>query len=71
MIRLLLTLACCAAIAANAVRDPTEVLHRLIGKVRQTNRHIPNYTCVETVERRYYHPLANTLPRATLSSRAC
>jgi hypothetical protein len=50
--------------AARAADDPQLVLRRAIDDVRLTTNRIPNYTCVETVERNYYAPLANNLPRA-------
>jgi hypothetical protein len=54
----------CAALAAGQSRsDPSEVLNRVILKVRENSRRIPNYACVETVTRDYYTPLAQT-PRA-------
>ena len=51
-------------LAAAAEHGPAEVLSRMTGKVMAGIRHIPNYTCVETVSRQYFRPAANRLPRA-------
>jgi hypothetical protein len=56
-------LACTAADAADR-RDPAEVLQRVIAKVVARDATLPNYTCVETVERDYFKPMASTLPRS-------
>jgi len=61
--RLLAGLAWSLAVAYGA-DDPQLVLRRALDDVRLTTHRIPNYTCVETVERNYYSPLANNLPRA-------
>ena len=45
-------------------RDPVEVLRQVTAKVTAAALHVRNYTCVETVERHYYKPAANTLDRA-------
>src|SRR5262249_40520046 len=44
--------------------DPGDVMVRVIRKVVENNRHIPNYTCVETISREHFHPIADQLPRA-------
>jgi hypothetical protein len=46
-----------------AEHNPDEVLMRAIQKTLASARQIPNYTCVETVSRDYYAPLAVLLPR--------
>lgn len=51
-------------LTAAAERDPGEVMARVIWKVVAAARHIPNYTCVETVSRQFFRPAANNLPRA-------
>ena len=50
--------------ATGADYDPVEVLRRATQKVLASARSIPNYTCVETVSRDYFEPVAATLPRA-------
>jgi hypothetical protein len=50
--------------AARAADDPQLVLRRALDDARLTTHKIPNYTCVETVERNFYAPLASNLPRA-------
>jgi len=50
--------------AGPAQPDPTEVLRRVTGKVLAAERRAPNYTCVETVTRRYFWPVASRLPIA-------
>jgi hypothetical protein len=47
-----------------AAEDPAAVLERTRENIRLATRRIPNYTCIETVERNYYVPLANNLRRA-------
>jgi hypothetical protein len=51
-------------LAAAAEPDPAEVLQRAKALVLASEANRPNYTCVETVVRDYYKPLASTLPRA-------
>lgn len=53
-----------ARMAAGTDHDPAEVLVRATRKVLASVEHIPNYTCVETVNRQYLRPAANHLPRA-------
>jgi hypothetical protein len=43
---------------ASAAADPAEVLHRVLLKLRESLKVIPNYTCVETVTRDFYIPIA-------------
>jgi hypothetical protein len=50
-------------LAAGAEHDPAEVLRRMTQKVLAGAKHIPNCTCVETVNREYFRPAAATLPR--------
>jgi len=57
---LLVPLSCCAG----SGRDPAEVLKQVTAKVRARDAGLPNYTCVETVQREYYMPRGSTLPRA-------
>ena len=47
-----------------AGRDPAAVLQGAAAKVIAAAEHLPNYTCVETVTRQFYRPMASTLPRA-------
>jgi hypothetical protein len=61
--RYLLTIAWVSSLAAGGNYDPDKVLTRAIQKTLASARQIPNYTCVETVSRYYYAPLAVLLPR--------
>jgi hypothetical protein len=54
----------CVAGLAHAGDDPLAALERATRGVLVSTRKIPNYTCVETVERRYYQPMGATLKRA-------
>jgi hypothetical protein len=63
MTRFLPALAWCLGMA-HAADDPLAALDRATNIVLATTRKIPNYTCVETVERNYYNPLASNLRRA-------
>ena len=47
-----------------AGQDPAQVLQQVIAKVRARDAAMPNYTCVQTVERDYYQPRGSTLPRS-------
>lgn len=51
------TVACAAAAGV----DPAVVLEHIAAKVRARGDRLPNYTCVETVNRDYYVPRASTL----------
>jgi hypothetical protein len=66
--RLTIALLCGLGLAARpggaADRDPNDVLKRVAEKVLDAGGRMPNYTCVETVERRNFRPLAPSLPRA-------
>jgi hypothetical protein len=54
-----------AAAAAPAPQDnPVEVLIRLRDHVLQHGRQVPNYTCVETVQRDRYEPAAGRMPKS-------
>ena len=53
-----------AAAAQGADHDPIQVLRRVTAKVRQTGSRLPNFTCVETVDRNYFHPGAAELQRS-------
>ena len=53
-----------AACAAVDEPNPAEVLRRVTAKALDSARHLPNYTCVETVTRRYFRPTAPAVPRA-------
>jgi hypothetical protein len=59
---------CCALLLASsaAAQQPSaaELTQRVIAKARQRDARLPNYTCVETVARDYYKPVASTLPRS-------
>jgi hypothetical protein len=59
-----LMFACAIGLAAGAEYDPTEVLMRATQKALASTQEIPNYTCVETVNRDYFEPAAVSLPRA-------
>ncbi len=50
--------------ARGTAYDPDEVLRKATQKVLASAREIPNYTCVETVSRDYFAPVAALLPRA-------
>jgi len=56
---MLLLIAACAA----AERDAVNVLARFGEMVRGNASHIPNFTCVETIERQYYRARLSTAPR--------
>jgi hypothetical protein len=64
ILRGVLIFAWSAGLAAAADRDPAAVIQRVTAKVMATGRRIPNYTCVQTVNRDTYRPIAATLPRA-------
>src|SRR5215467_7110738 len=51
------------AVAATAEYDPAVVLKQVTEKVIAGIAQTPNHTCVQTVNRRYYHPVASTLRR--------
>jgi hypothetical protein len=59
---------CCVLLLAGgcAAQQPNaaELTNRVIEKARQRGARLPNYTCVETVTRDYYRPVASTLPRS-------
>jgi hypothetical protein len=61
--RCALPLVWCLALRA-VERNPDEVISRVTEKVVASAAHIPNYTCVESVVRNYYWPIASTLPRS-------
>ena len=56
-------LAWCLSIRA-ADRSPDEVIKRVTERVVASAARIPSYTCVETIVREYYRPMASTLPRS-------
>jgi hypothetical protein len=60
--RAILMLAC--ALGSAQERDPAEVIKLATQKAVASIRGIPNYTCVQTVTRNYYRPVAATIPRA-------
>ncbi|HEV3201279.1 MAG TPA: hypothetical protein VGZ73_25440 [Bryobacteraceae bacterium] len=62
--RYALILALATPLAAGTEHDPVEVLSLATRKAVATSRQIPNYSCVETVNREYFRPAANNLPRA-------
>jgi len=62
--RLGLMLAFAFPLAAGEPYDPQVVLGRVVAKVLENNRRVPNYTCVETLTRRYFKPPATSLPRS-------
>ena len=53
-----------AVLAAGAEHDPAEVMSRVTARILAAGKRIPNYTCVEAVQRDYFQPAAATLPRA-------
>jgi hypothetical protein len=53
-----------ACLAGGADRDPKDVLKRVTAKAVAAGKAIPNYTCVETVNRNFFRPAAPGLPRA-------
>lgn len=53
-----------AVLLPAAERDPGQLLRLAMESVLSGAQRIPDYTCVQTVERKYYHPVAATLPRA-------
>ena len=58
---------CCALLlASGAAAQPAvaELTNHVIAQARQRAARLPNYTCVETVARDYYKPVASTLPRS-------
>ncbi len=63
----------CAAAAAVAADDnPAKALHRVAIKQLVRAAKLPNYTCVETVTRDYYHPKpARAAANAGTSAGAC
>ncbi len=60
----LLSLVTAPRVDAAADRDPSAVLNRVIAKVLESGRRMPNYTCVETVTRVFYRPRAESFARA-------
>ena len=48
---------------AGTERDPAEILARVAGIAQDVALRIPNYTCVETIERRYFHANLTRAPR--------
>jgi len=52
------------SLASPAEHDPIEVLKRVTAKVVAAGKVIPNYTCVETVNRDFYRPAPANRPRA-------
>jgi hypothetical protein len=51
-------LVCAATVTTAAESDPAKLLQRVAIKVRVLSATLPNYTCVETVNRNYYKPKA-------------
>jgi hypothetical protein len=51
-------------IVAAADHDSSAVLTRVIAKVLEAGRRMPNYTCVETVTRVFYRPTGQSFARA-------
>ena len=62
--RYALILAIPAPLAATEQDDAQAVLERATAKVLDSNRRVPNYTCVETVSRQCFRPVAVQLPHA-------
>jgi hypothetical protein len=53
---MLLVLAAALGLAGAAAADPSAVLTAVRNKVIENIRRMPNYTCVQTIERSYYMP---------------
>ncbi len=62
-----------ATVCAGAESNPEQVMARLRNTVIENAARIPNYTCVEVVERHYYYPqfAATGVARALRSYRDC
>ena len=54
----------CLALSGQAARDPDQVLEQVRTKLKSMTLRLPRYTCVQTVERRYFRPAERkkTLP---------
>jgi hypothetical protein len=61
--RPILTFVCSLGLAAAAGYNPSEVLGRAVEKAIARAQTTPNYTCVETVKREYFEPVAASLAR--------
>ncbi len=61
--RPILTFVCSLGLAAAAGYNPSEVLGRAVEKAIARAQTTPNYTCVETVKREYFEPVASSLAR--------
>jgi hypothetical protein len=64
VMRLPVIFAAIAGLAAATEPDPVDVLKRLTTQVLASGRRVPNYTCVETVTRKYYQTAAAQIPRS-------
>jgi hypothetical protein len=62
--RLAVIVACAATLAGAVEPDPAVVLKRVTARVASSSRRSPHYSCVQTVTREYYQPIATNLPRA-------
>ncbi|HLK62352.1 MAG TPA: hypothetical protein VKU19_02870 [Bryobacteraceae bacterium] len=62
--RFSLILVAALRLAVGAEQDEREVLARVTAKVLESNRRVPNYTCVETITRQFFAPIATQLPHA-------
>jgi hypothetical protein len=52
-----------ASMASAGVLESDEAIRRAAEKVASSAKSIHSYTCIETIERDYYRPRGNTLPR--------
>ncbi|HLK65629.1 MAG TPA: hypothetical protein VKU19_19460 [Bryobacteraceae bacterium] len=55
-IRLALPLLILVNVRGQPVRDPAEILERARANLQAMTHRLPNYACIETVERSYYEP---------------
>jgi hypothetical protein len=51
--------------------DPNDVLQRARAKIQALTRRLESYTCVETVDRQYFQPVATAPPVAQAAARSC
>jgi hypothetical protein len=59
-----LLLALCAAACAQTSPDPADVLARTRDRLQDTTERLPNYTCVQTVDRKFFRPRIRTPRRS-------
>jgi len=44
-------------------RDPSDIIEQVRAKIVATGKRMPNYTCIETVNRRFFRPAAVSFPK--------